>query len=82
MSDAIEPRKCGAIVLVSELLSTLPRQRKDLGGQIGPIFTHPDNRRGEDLAYVSVEEMGKGAGWSRTNNSASDCPVDALTLCI
>jgi hypothetical protein len=60
VSDAIEPRKCGAIVLVSEPLSAMPRRRKDLGGQIGVIVTHPDTRPGEDLAYVSVVELGKG----------------------
>jgi hypothetical protein len=32
VSDAIEPRQCGAIVLVSEPLSAMPRRRKDLGG--------------------------------------------------
>jgi len=60
MSDAVEPRKCGAIVLVSEPLSRLPRRRKDFGGQIGAIVTHPDTRPGEDLADVSVVELGKG----------------------
>jgi hypothetical protein len=60
VSDAIEPRKCGAIVLVSEPLSALPRQRKDLGGQIGAIVTHPHTRPAENLAYVSIEELGKG----------------------
>jgi hypothetical protein len=60
VSDAIEPRKCGAIVLVSEPLSAMPRRRKDLGGQIGAIVTHPDTRPGEDLAYVPVVELGKG----------------------
>jgi hypothetical protein len=38
----------------------MPRQRKDLGGQIGAIVTHPGTRPGENLAYVSVEERGKG----------------------
>jgi hypothetical protein len=60
VSDSIEPWKCGAIVLVSETLSAMPRRRKDLGGQIGAIVTHPDTRPGEDPAYVSVVELGKG----------------------
>jgi hypothetical protein len=60
VSDAIEPRKCGALVLVSESLSAIPRRRKDLGGQIGAIVTHPDSRPGENPADVPVVELGKG----------------------
>jgi hypothetical protein len=60
VSDAVEPRKCRAIVQVSEALSAMPRRRKDLGGQIGVIVTHPAPRPGEDLAYVSVVELGEG----------------------
>jgi hypothetical protein len=60
VSDAIEPRKCRAIVLVSEPLSATPSHRKYLGGQIGAIVTHPGTRPGENLAYVSVVELGKG----------------------
>jgi hypothetical protein len=38
----------------------MPRRRKDLGGQIGAIVTRPDTRPRENLACVSVVELGKG----------------------
>jgi hypothetical protein len=60
VSDAIEPRECGAVVLVPEPLSAVPRRRKDLGGQIGAIVTHPDTGPRENPADVSVVELGKG----------------------
>ena len=47
-------------MLVPEPLSAMPRLRKDLGGEIGAIVTHSDTRPGENLAYVSVVELGEG----------------------
>jgi hypothetical protein len=60
VSDSVEPRQCGPFVLVSEPPSAMPCLRKDLGGQIGAIVGHPDTRPRENLAYVSVVELGKG----------------------
>jgi hypothetical protein len=60
VSDAIEPRKCRAIVLVSEALAAMPSRGKNLSGQISAIVSNPDTRPGENLAYVSVVKLGKG----------------------
>ncbi len=47
-------------MLVSEALSTTPRHRKDLGGQISAIVSDPHTRPREYLSHVPVVELGKG----------------------
>jgi len=62
VGDAIEPRKCGTVVLVAEPLSAAPGQREDFGRQIGAKVTDPDRRPRENLSHVPVIDLGKGVG--------------------